>query len=166
MPQLPRPLLIVLVVLVVLAALSCGAGFLNRGDQQQPPEAREAELREGGPADFLRRFAPPSEPLPLNASMVSSGCFQSPSSLQFSGSCTIVIPTAEPFRSRLLLRPNANMSMKVSLTHDGESTESDTETIGAGSDDGSVVLARGDSAAITLTCTFGCTVAVNPTPAP
>jgi hypothetical protein len=51
--------------------------------------------------------------------------------------------------------------MSVTVTHDGEPA-SDSLSVAAGSEEGSVVLTQGDLASVSLTCIAGCTVLINP----
>lgn len=161
LPPLPRPLLIVLIILILLSVVGCGVSLLRGGEQGSSDEDKTAELRDGDLGDNFSRFAPPSEPLTLTSANTS--CLNSSGNLQFTGTCTVTIPATGDLRRRLLLRPAAgSMRMQVSGSTNGKPFGSGNETINAGSDDGSVVLARNDFATVTLGCTLGCTVLVNP----
>ena len=165
--KLPRPLIIVLIVIVVIAVVACGATVIRgaRNEQGGDSPANKEELREGGFADFLSLFAPPSAPLNLGDPGValSNGC-GAPD--QFNDlaltSCTITIGPTNDVRRQLRLDPNSSMTMSVSGQSSGE-LFSDSTAVAPGTKDGSLVLGRGDFATVTLSCQVQCIVHVNHT---
>jgi hypothetical protein len=162
LPPLPRPLIVVLVIIIVLSVVGCGVSLLRGGEQGSSDPERQDELRNGDVGNIFSRLAPPSEPLALTSANTS--CLNSSGNLQFTGTCTVTIPPTDDLRRQLLLRPTAgSMGMQVSGFTNGEPFNSNNETVNAGSDDGSLVLARNDFATVTLNCPIGCTVLVNPT---
>ncbi|CAN5648791.1 hypothetical protein BH23CHL6_BH23CHL6_01060 [soil metagenome] len=162
--KLPRPLLIVVIVVLLLGVAGCGASIALSGrDRELTPEAKEIEVETGGLADLFRRLTPPSEPAVLQ--QPTAPCLVTATQrLQFIGGCVVSIPPTGDLRRRLVLRlATGAMSMQVTVTVDGEAHSSDAELITTGSDDPSLVLARNDSAVVTLNCFAGpCTVLVNP----
>lgn len=163
--KLPRPLLIVLIILLVLFVVSCGIGIARSGEQSQGDGDKKSELRDGDFASFFKRFGPPSAPVEFPTA--SAPCRDaSTGNLNVSGSCTVTIPSTNDPRRRLLLRPAAGfMTMSVAVTRPIDpapltETNSDSTTISSNSDEGSVVVVRGESAVVTVGC--NCTVLVNP----
>lgn len=165
---LPKPLIIVLIVVVVIAVVACGATVIRgvRNEQGGDSPANKEELRQGGFGDFFSLFAPPSAPVSLRDPGValSNGC-GAPD--QFNDltltSCTITIGSTNDVRRQLRLDPSSSMTMSVSGQSSGESF-SDSTAVTPGTEDGSLVLGRGDFATVTLSCQFQCIVHVNHAP--
>jgi hypothetical protein len=161
--QLPRPLLVLVVVLIVLAVAACG---LSLGKRDEP--AGDAAGARGDPlVKALKEFAPGSAPLQLTPSMAT--CLDS-GQLKPNPSCDINVQpeNIEGPRRRLQLKMSTGtMRMTVSGVSGQETIEPTSQTVTNATEDASLVLMEGDTAEIELQCLFGpCIVNVNPTPPP
>jgi len=162
---------IVLIIVVVLGVLSCGASLL-RSDEQRPVSTSSIDprdLRSGSLSDLLADFGPPSEPLQIDGSMTN--CPMSSGNLQPGTDCEITIDDGDVTgsRRRLLLRMQSGaMTMEVSGTSRGEVFTSDEIELDVNDEDASLVLSEGDVAIIELSCQGldPCVVLINPTPPP
>jgi len=163
--SLPRPLLIVLVLLIVLGVASCGASIaLSRGDGVLSDAGKDTELRQGSLADQFSRFAPQSEPVVLEPG--NAPCLEPNGRLEFDAGCTFSIPRTNDLRRRLELEvaPGVIVRMQVFVTSGGQTRPSDPALVPSETEDASVVVARDDSAVVVLTCQAltTCVVLVNP----
>jgi len=164
--SLPKPVIVVLVIVLVLAVVGCGLSALRSSEQNQSGDQREDELRHSNLTDLFARFAPPSKPVEL--ADISASCGSAASGvLAVSSSCIVSVGPKDDARRRLLLRPETNpMTITVSSHASGRDSVSQSESIPVGSDKASIVLGSGDSASVAIVCFSGCSVAINPTPAP
>jgi hypothetical protein len=170
--NVPRPLLIVIVVLLVLAVGGCVVGLGRSGEG-----AGKLELRNALDSDLiqlLQGLAPAPEPIELT--LAEAPCLAGGgTALQFSGECTLTIPERAG-RSRLDLRVALGSTMsvvdvKVDGTTVGDPDDPSFPQPVPFLDDGqlqrevAIVLSRGEQAAVVLQCTSAppsCVVAVNP----
>jgi hypothetical protein len=160
--QLPRPLLIAIAVLVLLALVG-GCGALVA------PDGEIDDIR-GGLTDFLDGLAPDPEPVALNAGNTS--CLNGDQlQMPFTGTCQIEIAPSGSFRRELELQVIVGtVQFEVDQVVGGESIDSDPQTVPFVDDEGnlqvtvSVVVSRDDSAELSLRCLAqgGCILAVNP----
>jgi hypothetical protein len=160
--KLPRPLLIVIVVVIVLAVVSCGISLARSDEQGQNDDDKKAGLN-GGFGDLFKRLTPPTAPVQFPPATVSpSSCFVSSNQLQFSGSCVVMVPELQDLRARLLLtHAGGILTARVVGTISGSAIDK-TTNMPSDTDKVDLVFARGDSASVTLSCTFPtCTVFVN-----
>jgi hypothetical protein len=160
--KLPRPLLIVVVIVLVLAVVSCGVSLARSDEQGKGDDDKKAGLN-GGLGDVFKRLTPPSAPLQFPPATVSpSSCFVSSNQLQFSGSCVVTVPELQELRARLLLtHAGGILTARVVGTVSGSAIDK-TTTMPSDTDKVDLVFARGDSATVTLSCSFPtCAVVVN-----
>ncbi len=163
--SLPRPLLIVLIILLVLFVVSCGIAIARSGEQGQGDADKKQGLN-GGFGDLFKRLTPPTAPLrfpPATISPSGSSCSFSGTLLQVNGSCAISFVDLQELRARLLLtRGSGNLTVSVNGTVSGSSVNESTSMPGD-TDNVDLVFARGDSAIVTVSCGLGtCDVGVNP----
>ena len=154
LPPLPKPLLVVIVIVLVIAVVSCGATVLRSND----PPGGNAELNEDAFAKFLRIFAPPSTPVRFPpATSNPDNCFAS-----FTA-CVVTIPPTDDLRRELrLTHAGGLMTVRVIGQVNGQDVDNSVNVPGD-TDEVSVVVTRGDGAAVFLNCTIGsCAVNVNP----
>jgi hypothetical protein len=162
--QLPKPLLILVVVLIVLAVIGTGAAFLGPdGDQDDA---------QGGLSDFLDGLIPDPDPIALNTT--TAPCLNPATDnleIPFNTVCTVQVLPADTLRRELELQvTQGNIRFDVDQRVGGEDVESDPEDVPFVDDDGqlqrtvSVVVSRDDSARLRLGCRGpgDCLVLVNP----
>jgi hypothetical protein len=160
--KLPRPLIIVLIVLLVLFVVSCAVSLARSDEQGKGDDDKKAGLN-GGFGDLFKRLTPPTAPLQFPPATVSpSSCFVSSNQLQFGGSCFVTVPELQELRARLLLsHAGGILTVRVVGTVSGSAIDK-TTTMPADTDKVDLVFARGDSATVILSCTFPtCAVVVN-----
>ena len=164
MLNVPRWLLILVVILILLAFGGCTASFIAGDGKDRSDEQLRSDLESSDLGRLFRRLAPPSEPVKLTQAMAP--CLTSTGQLEFDGVCVISIPPTGDLRRELRLTlASLTMDVVIVSSTGGERTDSGRQTIPLddGTRDLSVVVARDDSATVTLICgLFGpCRVLVN-----
>lgn len=162
MKAIPKPLLIVVIVLLVLTVASCAVGLLGGRDRCDPATdggckaKQKNELSGDGISNFLKGLIPAPPPV-AEATLNPLACapLQSPSSTSMAAfsSCTITIVPTDDLRRRLRLRVTGGTT-SIQVTQDvSGSTRTDTQTVPDGSEDTiEVVLGRRAGATVTVTC--------------
>ena len=169
--SLPKPLIIVLIVVLVLAVVGCGMTALGASQQGRDHDQREDDLRGSNFTKFFQILNPPSKEVGPGDFTTNCGT-SDPGFLEVPASCSVNVGSTTDQRRRLVLRPvdsTVTMSVTIVFPSPQPSADSDGQQIGTSDDDrdkGSIVLNRDASATITLECLFTCHVAVNPTPPP
>jgi hypothetical protein len=164
---LPKPLIVVLVVIVVLALVGCGMAVLGRDDHNRPAASLKSDLEGSKFTDILKGFGPIANKVGPPPKPIASGEFTTtcgtgtPGQLSVAISCAVSIGETQDTRRQMVLRPDGTMSIQISSTANGHQADSDSQTT---SGDATIDIAQGAVAVATLTCT--CTVFVNPSPTP
>jgi len=161
--SLPKPVIVVLIVVVVLAVVGCGMTVLG-SSQQGRADPPVGELRGSNFTKFFQIFGPPSKEIEDFATTCATA---NPGVLKVPSSCTINIGSTTDERRQLLLRPlGSSITMTVTIVfpspQPSANSDSEISTSPEDRDKGSIVLNRGASATIRLDCAFECDVAVNP----
>jgi hypothetical protein len=154
--RLPRPLLLVVMVLVVLALAGSCAAFVA-------PAGGPGDIR-SGITDFLEGLAPDPPPVVLDSS--SAPCLSGDQLvIPANTACLVVVQPTDDLRRRLALRVTAgSVRFAVDQIANGKSTGTQDQTVNAGDDPVSLAVSRRDSATLGLTClsVATCVLAVNP----
>ena len=163
--QIPKPLLIVIVVLLVLAVVGCSAGFLRGGDRERSDDQKKDDVQ-GGLVAVLDALIPDPEPVRLGPG--DADCFSGggTSTLVFASTCEVRIARTGDLRRRLRLTvaPFNSVNVEVFQPADGDALDDlDVPFVDDGEtrDFVDVVVRRDESARIVLSCNFGCTVSLS-----
>jgi hypothetical protein len=162
--QVPKPLLILIVVLLVLGVVGCSAGFLRGGDRDRSPDQKKDDVR-GTFVAFLDVLIPDPEPVRLGP--LDATCFSGDrSTLVFGGSCEVRITPTGDLRRQLQLRvaPGNRVNVEVFQPADGDALDDQDVPFvddGQSQDSVAVVVRRDESARIVLSCILGCTVSLS-----
>ncbi|HEV8516307.1 MAG TPA: hypothetical protein VGQ47_01550 [Candidatus Limnocylindrales bacterium] len=158
--NLPRPLLIVVLVISVLGALSCGLGVL-RGPEKRPAETPDASGR--ARADSLPLLAPRRVRAEEVAASPSAACSRSGSVITVTGTCTITVARAgfRPGKLVLTVGGGAFVAARVTEVRQPQRTVSTDETFGPGRTFDVTSSGSGDTALV-VECASTCTLTVGP----
>src|SRR6476646_9609087 len=131
--NVPRPLLVVVVVIVILGVVSCGAGVIRgRMDAAGPAPTPSAQF-EG--------FGDSAVP-PRDVSESGSGCSRSGALISVSGSCVLAIdPQSLRPRSLRLRATSGTTDIVVTQIIRGETHASDPDSLSVGDDDAKISVA-------------------------
>jgi hypothetical protein len=160
---IPKPLLVVVIVLLVLGIAGCGMGLLGGGRCKATDttckDNQNAELSSGGITSFLKGLIP--EPPPVSAATLDpAACAPLPPSsttnLAFGSSCKVAIGPTDDLRRRFRLRVSPGTA-SITVTQDvSGNTQTQTQTVpGDGGDTIEVVVGRRSAATITIGCISG-----------
>jgi hypothetical protein len=162
MKTIPKPLLIVVIVLLVLTVVSCGMGLLGGRDRCSPDTdagcktKQKTELSGDGITNFLKGLIPGPPPV-TEAGLNPAACAplqpSSSTALSAFASCTITIVPTDDLRRRLRLRVDSGTT-SIQVTQDvSGSTRTDTQAVPDGGEDTiDVVVGRRSGATVTVTC--------------
>lgn len=155
--NLPKPLLIVIVIVLLIAVVSCGATVarsLNHEEGGNTP-SNQAEVNDGVFAGLFKEFAPGSDPVrfpPATANPANCSSFP----------CVITIPGSGDLRRELrLIHAFGNVTVHVIAQMNGRPVNQ-TVAMPDDTDKVSVIVSRDDSATVFLACSGSCAVKVNP----
>ncbi len=155
MSAIPRPLLIVVIVLLVLGVASCAlglAGGRDRGDSNQ----QKTELSGDAFTSFLKTIMP-APPSVASATLIPAACApiqSSSSTLVTAGNpCTVIIGPTDDLRRRLRLTVSSGV-VTIDITQDvsGNQQTSAPTVPQNGEDTIEVVVGRRAGASMLIRC--------------
>jgi len=161
---IPKPLLIVVIVLLVLGVASCAMGLLGGRDRCNPSDGgcrvqQRTEISADGITGFLKGLIPDPPPVAA-ATLDPAACAplppSSPTTLASLSSCTITIDPTDDLRRRFRLKVSTGTTT-IQVTQDvAGSTQTQSLTVpGEGGDTIEVVVGRRAGATATVRCLVG-----------
>jgi hypothetical protein len=168
---IPKPLLILAIVMLVLGVASCGMGLLGGGRCESGDTGcqskQNSEMSSGGISRFLKGLAP--APAKVELGPADADCFLSghTDELVFGGPCEVRVPATKDTSRRLRLTVASGTIISVEFITDRQGEHFDkTQTVPFSDDQGShsaieLTVGRDESPKLKLGCFSGCTVTLD-----